>query len=114
MNSQDAAVTASTSSVTASADPVTLTVDSTDGFQVGMTVTIDAYDSDSQEAETITAIPDNTHIEVAQLKNHHDGTSTPFPIVQPGEAGVVIAEWYEYTPSHVTDIALATPFPEMS
>ena len=114
VNSQDAAVTASTSSVTASAGPVTLTVDSTDGFQVGMTVTIDTYDSDAQEAETITAIPDNTHIEVAQLKNTHDGTSTPFPIVQPGEAGVVIAEWYEYTPSHGTDIALATPFPEMS
>ena len=76
-----------------------------------MTVTIDTYDSDAQEAETITAIPDNTHIEVAQLKNTHDGTSTPFPIVQPGEAGVVIAEWYEYTPSHGTRHRLGHAIP---
>lgn len=113
VNSQDAAVTASSSKVDASTSPVTLTVDTTDGFQTGMTVTIDTYDSDVQEAETISAIPDATHLQVSQLKYAHDGTSTPFPIVQPGEAGVVIAEWYEYTPSHGTDIALATPLPEM-
>lgn len=113
VNAQDAASTACSSSAAASASPVALTVDSTDGFQVGMTVTVDTYDSSVQEAETITAIPDANTIEVAQLKFAHDGSSTPFPIVQPGEAGVVIAEWYEYTPTHGTDIGLATPLPEM-
>ena len=110
---QDAATTASSSKVAASTIPVTLAVDTTNGFQVGMTVTIDTYDSNNQEAQVITAIPDATHLTLALLTYAHDGTTTPFPIVQPGEAGVVIAEWYEYTPSHGTDIGIATPLPEM-
>ena len=113
VNAQDAASTACSSNAAASTSPVSLTVDQTDGFQVGMTVTIDTYESSFQEAEKITSIPDAKTIVVTQLKYAHDGSTTPFPIVQPGEAGVVIAEWYEYTPSHGTDIGLATPLPEM-
>ena len=40
-----------------STSPVTLIVDQSDGFQVGMTVTIDTYESSFQEAEKLTSIP---------------------------------------------------------
>jgi hypothetical protein len=45
---------------------------------------------------------------VAALTNAHDGSVQPFPVVQPGENGVVIAEWSEYTPTSGIDIAVTS------
>jgi hypothetical protein len=67
--------------------------------------TIDSY-GNGQEVQTIVDVPDATHITVAALTNVHDGTSTPFPVLQPGEKGQLIAQWYEYTPTSGTDIAV--------
>jgi hypothetical protein len=100
--------------------PVTITVKCNDGFFVGNTAIIDSWDSKSdptdpksptvQEAQTIVAIPsgDTTHITVERIDNPHDGTNTPFPIMQGGEKGQLIAEWFEYTPSSGTDIAVTS------
>jgi hypothetical protein len=63
----------------------------------------------SQEAQKITRIPDGTHIEVARLDKAHAGPPTaPFPVIQPGEKGELIAEWNEYTPTSGTDIAVTS------
>ena len=84
-----------------------LTVDATTDFLVGAQVTLDTQESGVQELQTVTAVPDATHITVAALANAHDGT-TPFPVVQAGENGVVIAEWNEYTPTSGIDIAVTS------
>lgn len=69
---------------------------------------IDTFESGLQEAELVTAVPDATHVTVAKLVNAHDGSSMAFPLVQPGECGVLIAEWSEYTPTSGTDIAVTS------
>jgi hypothetical protein len=107
---------ASTSSATLqpSASPVTIEVGSSDGFIVGYTAVIDTWDSKDtngntlQENQTITAVPNGTHITVAALTNAHDGSKTPFPVMQAGEKGQLIAEWFEYTPTSGTDIAVTS------
>ena len=81
---------------------------SSDGFVPGYTAILDSYDSGKQEAQTITAVPDVTHIVVQALNNPHDGSQTPFAVMQAGEKGVLIAEWFEYTPSSGTDIAVTS------
>ncbi len=100
--------TACSSSVPASPGPVTVAVDSSDGFVVGAQAVIDTPDSGSREVQAITGVPDATHLTIQRLNNRHDGTSGPFPIVQQGEHGLLIAEWYEYTPSSGTDIAVTS------
>lgn len=107
---EDAVYTTSSTAVAASANPVLIKVDASDGFLVGATVVIDGVDGvqNSQESQVITRIPDGTHIEVAKLLHPHGGPSAPFPLVQPGEKGVVIAEWNEYTPTSGTDIAVTS------
>jgi hypothetical protein len=109
---------ATTSSASVPASPsaqVTISVDSSAGFVVGYVAVIDDFiyspndpNKNLQEAQTITAIPDRTHITVQKLDHPHDGTITPFPVLQPGEKGVLIAEWYEYTPTSGTDIAVTS------
>jgi hypothetical protein len=99
--------TESQSQVAASVTPVTITVESSAGFLPGYNVVIDTWDSRQvQETQIITGIPSPTQITLAQLTYAHNGTTTPFPIVQPGENGILIAEWYEYTPTSGTDIAV--------
>jgi len=95
-------------------------VKSSAGFLVGAQVVIDSRveawpnppnDSDNsgrQESTTITAIRDATHITVAQIQYPHGNNEKPFPIMQPGEKGELIAEWFEYTPSSGTDIAVTS------
>jgi hypothetical protein len=61
-----------------------------------------------QEAALVTEVPDANHIIVDKLAHTHDGTDLPFPVLQPGEKGALIAEWYEYTPSSGTDIAVTS------
>jgi hypothetical protein len=104
--------TTSSARIADSATPVTIVVDSSAGFVVGYSAVIDTYDPDPngnlQEAQLITAVPDATHIIVKMLKHPHDGTTTPFPVRQPGEKGVLISEWFEYTPTLGTDIAITS------
>jgi hypothetical protein len=100
--------------------PVTIAVHSNAGFVVGRTAIIDSWDSKSdpndpnsatlQEAQTIVAIPagDLTHITVQKIDNPHDGTKDAVPVMQAGEKGQLIAEWFEYTPSSGTDIAVTS------
>jgi hypothetical protein len=98
--------------------PVTLALASSAGFHVGYTAIIDTYDTKmvqagqtvtaAQEAQVITAGPDDTHITVARIDNPHDGSTRPFPVMQAGEQGQLIAEWFEYTPTSGTDIAVTT------
>jgi hypothetical protein len=51
---------------------------------------------------------DGTHITVGALDNTHGSDTGPFLVFQPGEKGVLIAEWNEYTPSSGTDIAVTS------
>ena len=98
--------------------PIAIAVESSAGFLVGYSAVVDSYNTGqtidgafvtSQEAQVITAVPDAQHIVVAKLDNAHDGTVTEFPLVQPGENGILIAEWNEYIPSSGTDIAVSSP-----
>jgi hypothetical protein len=110
---EDAVYTTSSASVQPSADPahpaVNIPVDSSAGFVVGLPVAIGPQGSPEQELQMVTARPaDGTHITVEKLVNSHDGTSTPFLVFQPGEKGVLIAEWNEYTPTSGTDIKVTS------
>jgi GH18 family chitinase len=108
--------TTSSASVPASPNaPATIAVDSSAGFAVGYVAVIDDFiynandpTKNLQEAQIVTAIPDGTHITVQRLDKPHDGTTTPFPVLQPGEKGVLISEWFEYTPTSGTDIAVTS------
>ena len=96
-----------------SAAPVTITVADNTGFVAGATAIIDTYESKVQEIQTITAVPENdkTHITVVALSNTHSPAQSqnkPYPIVQAGAAGTLIAEWFEYTPTSGTDIAVTS------
>ena len=91
-----------------SAAAVSIPVDSSDGFLVGYTAIIDDYASGVQETQTIVAVPDATHITVEALANSHSAASQPIPIMQGGEKGQLIAEWFEYTPTSGTDIAVTS------
>lgn len=99
--------------LTASAAPVTITVADSTGFVVGATAIIDNFvavpAANVQEAQTITAVPDGTHITVQALSYDHspaNNDNEPFPVVQAGSKGTLIAEWFEYTPTSGTDIAI--------
>ena len=89
--------------------PVTITVADSTGFATGATAIIDTWESNAQEAQTIKAVPDKTHITVAALANAHGPdkkTRAPIPIVQAGSKGLLIGEWFEYTPTSGVDIAI--------
>ncbi|WP_280215861.1 LysM peptidoglycan-binding domain-containing protein [Nocardia cyriacigeorgica] len=95
--------------VAPSAQPVTLDVDSSKGFVVGLPVVLDIYDdAQAQEAVRIVAVPNDHQITVEKVGYPHDGSQTPFPVIQPGERGTLIAEWNEYTPTSGTDIAVTS------
>ncbi|WP_245746093.1 hypothetical protein [Nocardia altamirensis] len=112
---EEAVATTSSVAVAKSSGPKNIKVDSSVGFLVGAQVVIDSVDTIDpadkrpiQETQTITAIPDETHIVVAKLDRAHDGTVTPFAVLQPGTKGALIAEWGEYTPSSGTDIEIGS------
>jgi hypothetical protein len=106
------------------ATDIPIPVTSSDGFKVGYWAIIDTWDAagyensgnqtqPQQETQLITDVPDSTHITVQALKNKHKGSPrNPIPIIQGGEKGQLIAEWYEYTPSSGTDIAVTIPAAE--
>jgi hypothetical protein len=88
---------------------VTIPVADSTGFVAGANAIIDTYESGAQETKTITAVPDKTHITVQALGFAHDpagNQNNPYPIVQVGQSGKLIAEWFEYTPTSGVDIAV--------
>jgi hypothetical protein len=94
-----------------SLQPVTIPVSDSTGFVAGATAIIDSWESGVQENQTITDVPDGTHITVQALSNAHDPANNknkPYPIVQAGESGLLIAEWFEYTPTSGVDIAVTS------
>ncbi|MFD7317519.1 hypothetical protein ACFV9Z_26810 [Streptomyces sp. NPDC059883] len=111
---QEAAYTSSTMVIGPSAGPVTIRVDSSARFLVGDNVVIDSVDKRNaagaviQEAQKLIAVPGPTQLTVAKLTYAHDGSSTPFAVLQPGAKGAMIAEWAEYTPTSGTDIAVSS------
>jgi hypothetical protein len=105
--------TTSTSVLAPSASPVTIEVADSTGFRVGATAIIDNWTATAnvQETQPIVAVPDATHITVGALSNAHspaNNQNKPYPVVQAGEAGVLIAEWFEYTPTSGTDIQVTS------
>jgi hypothetical protein len=110
--------TTSTDKVGPSTTAVTLSVASSAGFQVGAYAVIDSWSAAQydptqrtqgvQEIQAIVGVPDATHITVKALTNAHDGSTTAFPVLQGGEKGLLIAQWFEYTPSSGTDIGVTT------
>jgi hypothetical protein len=94
-----------------STSAVTIAVADSTGFRAGATAIIDTWESGVQETQTITAVPDATHIVVAVLSNAHNpaqNQNVPYPVVQAGASGLLIAEWFEYTPTSGTDIAVTS------
>ena len=58
--------------------------------------------------QTITAVDTNANtITVQGLLYAHSATNGPFPVVQASAKGLLIGEWYEYTPTSGTDIAVS-------
>ncbi len=108
LSSASEAVAGCALALAASVTQVSIQVDSSNGFLAGSTAIIDTNESGVRELQPIVAVPNATHIVVAALTNAHDGTQTPFPISQQGELGLLIAEWYEYTPTSGTDIAVTS------
>jgi hypothetical protein len=106
----ESVVTTASESLSPSARPVTIRVESNAGFVAGATVVIGtAGIPNTQEAQQLQAVLGNDRLVVRRLDNPHDGTGTPIPIVWPGEKGALIAEWNEYTPNSGTDIAVGSP-----
>lgn len=92
-----------------SASPVNVLVADSTNFVVGATVIIDTWASGVQETQTIIAVPDATHITVQLLSNEHSTINkVPFPMVQASAKGLLIGEWFEYTPTSGTDIAVTS------
>jgi hypothetical protein len=104
----DYVATTSGDKVASSSGPVNLSVRTSDGFQPGFSAVIDSWDSGVQETQAIIAIPDAKHITLKALANAHDGSVTPFAVRRAGEKGLLIAEWFEYTPTSGTDIAVTS------
>lgn len=101
----DAVYSTSTEKILAGNTAVSISVSSSDGFIVGLPVVLDVEDERHvQESTLILEIPDASHIVVEKVTHTHDGTERPFPILQPGDKGALIAEWNEYTPSSGIDI----------
>jgi hypothetical protein len=106
---QDAVYTTCNVTVGPGGGSVSIPVASSAGFVVGLQVVLDVEDSRHvQEVAFVTSTPDTGHIVVDKVVHTHTGATTPFPIMQPGDKGALIAEWYEYTPSSGTDIAITS------
>ncbi|MGP3954040.1 hypothetical protein [Streptomyces sp. 7N604] len=111
----DAVYTTSTANIQPNTGPVKIKVENSAGFVAGQRVVLDTEDARHiQEAVQITDIPNATEITVDKVTFAHIGSTTPFPVLQPGEKGALIAEWNEYTPTSGTDIALTSNLSDIS
>jgi hypothetical protein len=89
--------------------PVSIEIADSTGFVTGNTAIIDTWDSNVQETQTITGVPDGTHIVVQALGYaHNPAAGQPFPVVQASAKGLLIGEWFEYTPTSGVDIAVTS------
>jgi hypothetical protein len=115
----------STTNLPASPNAVLIPVADSTGFVVGASAIIDTWNSGIdpstgrgpggilgvgiQEVQTITAVMASPpSITISQLQYEHAIANGPLPIVQSGAKGVLIGEWFEYTPSSGTDIAVTS------
>jgi len=106
---QDAKYTTSSAKIAPSVGLVTIPVENSGDFKAGLKVVLDIEDDRHiQESSIVISIPDHNNIVVGGLVHSHDGTKEPFPVVQPGEKGILIAEWNEYTPTSGIDIAVTS------
>lgn len=117
---------------------MTIAVADVSGFVAGATAIIDNWEAGldpnnpntsigpggqvgigAQENQTITTVnPPNIPvggttavpgtITVQGLQYAHSLANGPFPIVQAGAKGTLIGEWFEYTPTSGTDIAVTS------
>jgi hypothetical protein len=111
----DAVYATSSAKVAPSSKKVSIPVSDSKGFIVGLPIVLDVEDQRHiQEAAVIVDIPDANHIVVEKLIHPHDGTDRPFPVLQPGDKGTLIAEWNEYTPSSGIDIEVNSDLDEIS
>jgi hypothetical protein len=101
--------------------PITLRIDDPTGFVVGATAIIDNWDSQidpnnnmgpgglgigAQETQTITAVHNSSPPYTITVQGLQYAHYAPFPVVQSGAKGVLIGEWFEYTPTSGTDIGV--------
>jgi hypothetical protein len=96
---------------------VTINVASNVGFNVGYNAVIDSYQAiipgskppaTAQESQLIINVSnDGKQLTVKQIVNPH-GAAGSFAVRQAGESGLLISEWFEYTPSSGTDIAVTS------
>jgi hypothetical protein len=101
--------------------PVTIPVDDATGFVVGATAIIDTWDAQidpttnvgpggpgvgAQETQTITAVDTSVTPQTVTVQGLQYSHTGPFPVVQSGAKGVLIGEWFEYTPTSGTDIGV--------
>ena len=105
------AATICASTLSPSFTPVAFSVQSSAGFIAGYTALIDS--GQNAESQLILSVG-NGSITVQRLMVAHDGSTTPFPVAQQSEAGILIAEWNEYTPTSGTDIAVNSSLPSIS
>ncbi len=116
---EDSVYTTSSTRINGPVSNQEIVVESSKGFYIGANIVVDSgiYEDPTktigkQEQTTITAISDDTHITLAEIKYVHgqdaNGNSQPYAIVLPGEKGALIAEWFEYTPTSGTDIAVTS------
>jgi hypothetical protein len=94
--------------------PVSIQVDSNKDFVVGTTVVIDSWESKVQERQIITYVPDKTHVTVQGLRYHHSPNPGAYPVYQASSKGILIGEWYEYTTSKGTFIAVNSDLNDMA
>jgi len=88
-------------------------------FLVGAQVIIDSgvgsnfppYTWGRQESTTLKEVRSAGNklvLKLASIQCPHGGDNQSYTVVQPGEKGVLIAEWNEYTPTSGTDIAVTS------
>lgn len=95
---------------------VQIRVKGAEGFVKDNNVVIDSLESGVQERQKIVRVikGGRSYIVVEKLENRHGEDQEEFPIYQTGEKGVLIAEWFEYTPSHGTMIGVNSSLDAMS
>jgi hypothetical protein len=99
------AATNSSERLSPSIKPVKITVESSVGFIVGYVAQVDC--GQNAEKQLIVEVG-RSSITVQRLVSAHDGSTTPLLIAMDSEAGTLIAEWNEYTPTSGTDIAVTS------
>lgn len=78
-------------------------------------IVIDSWESGHQERQKLVDIRKNRNVLVVEaLEYDHGSNEKPFSIYQSGEQGLLISEWFKYTPSHVTMIAINSTLNEMA